>query len=76
MSSQPQPSAQEYHSYLIRFRRMTERPFAWHASLQDVRTGEWRHFTDLDLLFQFVTQELSASASETLDDISGLAPQK
>jgi hypothetical protein len=60
--------AQEYHSYLIRFRRAPERPFTWHASLQDVRTGEWRHFTDLSVLFEFVTQELSANDSETPEE--------
>ncbi|MBK8988900.1 MAG: hypothetical protein IPM39_22985 [Chloroflexi bacterium] len=53
------PAPQEYQSYLIRFRRMQAQPPAWHVSVQDVRTGEWRHFTDLALLFEFVSQELT-----------------
>lgn len=60
-----QPATQEYHSYLIRFRRMSERPFTWHVSLQDVRTGEWRHFTDLERLFAFMAQELAADDLES-----------
>ncbi len=56
-------AAQEYHSFLIRCRRMQEQPFAWHVSLQDVRTGEWRHFTDLDRLFAYVSQALAIDDS-------------
>ncbi|MBP6469206.1 MAG: hypothetical protein KBE23_21925 [Chloroflexi bacterium] len=61
-------SAQEYQSYLMRFRRVNEQPLVWHVSIQDVRTGEWRHFTDLALLFEFVSQELSTTLPDLPED--------
>jgi len=60
--------AQEYQSYLIRFRRIKEEPLVWHISVQDVRTGEWHHFTDMARLFEFVNQELAINAAPSLDE--------
>jgi hypothetical protein len=47
----------ERRSYLLRLHSRTEHPFAWRASLQDVRSGEWRHFADLEQLFAFLAAE-------------------
>ena len=51
----PQPH-KKYHSYLLRLKRVAIQPPVWHASLQDVRTGEWHQFMSLAQLFAFIEQ--------------------
>lgn len=42
------------HSYLLRLHNQSDHPQEWRASLQDIRTGEWRHFADLTQLFTYL----------------------
>lgn len=49
--------APERRSYLLRLHNPAERQAAWRASLQEVRSGEWRHFTDLSQLFAYLTEQ-------------------
>jgi hypothetical protein len=55
MSARPQ--APERRSYLLRLHNPAERQAAWRASLQEVRSGEWRHFTDLSQLFVYLSEQ-------------------
>lgn len=57
--------AVERRSYLLRLHSPADPPSVWRASLQDVRTGEWRHFADLAQLFAFLAEgEPTGSAPE------------
>jgi hypothetical protein len=53
-----QISQHEYQAYLLRlWRSHPEAP--WRGSLQSIRTGERRLFTDLETLFAFLVEHLS-----------------
>lgn len=50
-------SAPARHSYLLRLHNQEGHTPGWRASLQDIRTGEWRHFADLAQLFIYLTHQ-------------------
>jgi hypothetical protein len=45
------------YSYLLRLQRQADPPHGWRIALQDIRTGEWYHFTDLDKLFAYLAYQ-------------------
>ena len=53
---------QTYHSYLIRLWPGSNQQ--WHATLQDVHTGEQQAFGDLPALFAFLAQQAAADGSD------------
>ena len=59
----PPTPAHAYLSYLLRLRRVQTQPPLWQASLQDARSGEWRHFADLTELFAFIGRQVGDDAA-------------
>lgn len=53
-----QPRPPERNSYLLRLHSQADNPHEWRASLQDIRSGEWRHFASLSQLFLYLTDQL------------------
>ncbi len=63
MSVPPLPP--ERNSYLLRLHSQADHPHEWRASLQDIRSGEWRHFASLSQLFQYLTDRLPVPPTPT-----------
>ena len=58
-----------YHAYLLRLWRVNSgRSTAWHASLEDTRTGERRGFMDLSMLFAFLEEKISNADQLNADE--------
>lgn len=45
-----------YRSYLLRLWRDKKTDTLWRVMLQDIETGEQRHFSDLDNAFRFLAK--------------------
>lgn len=59
------PTLPRYHSYLIRFWQTPDaEPQDWRVSLEDPRTGEQRHFSNLQAVIAFFHQALQPSLEE------------
>lgn len=57
--------APESNSYLLRLHSQGDNPREWRASLQDIRSGEWRHFASLSQLFVYLTNQLPIPPTPT-----------
>jgi hypothetical protein len=51
-----------YLAYMLRLWRVDGESALWRASLEDARTGQRYGFANLDLLYQFITQQVSRNA--------------
>lgn len=59
------PSPPRYHSYLIRFWQVPDaEPQDWRVSLEDPRTGEKRHFPNLQAAFVFFHEALQPAPEQ------------
>ena len=56
-----------YVAYMLRMWQVGGESPAWRASLEEARTGKRYGFGSLELLFQFLTEQASAS-SEACED--------
>ncbi|MCL5998488.1 MAG: hypothetical protein M1546_20900 [Chloroflexi bacterium] len=51
-----------YLAYMLRLWQVDGESPVWRASLEDARTGERYGFGNLDLLFQFLTEQVGRSS--------------
>lgn len=63
-----QQTSKEYSSYLLRLRLVRTHPLVWHASLQDVRTGELYQFMELTQLYAFIEQVAQGNSRSPAPD--------